>query len=495
MNPTQVYRGDFQVTTGAAGTVLQIRGLGFQPKVVLFEWNGRDGTSDIAGEASYKIGYGWTCGATSRRCVTVSSLHAGADAGTDRYATPNACIATITPGTTGVLDGLVDFNAWDADGFDLIIDDQFAAAFRVHFLAIGGVDVQVAMGTFTSPGAVTIQDVTGLGFQPQALLTMGWDGLTESSVLARGVLHRGFASGPAASEQFVSAGSLDDATATSFTTTYARRGEIIANDVGVAERGSLAAWLPDGFQLSYAASDLATYKGYYLALRGARFRCGSFVTSVTNGATLSVTGVGFLPKAGVFISNGHSESALGVYDTQMKMSVGLATAISQSSLVVQDQHSVTTMDTFSAMDFDKVLQDVAEIAAQVIDGLAALTSFDADGATLSQTDGTAFARWCAYFFIGDMPVEGAEDEAGILYRGAQITYTDSDGFTTPGMLESSSATYGNAADVAVLRANASGVAKVSIAGVPHKSATVAPPYWLSLEGERTAPPILLGAGS
>ena len=46
-----------------------------------------------------------------------------------------ACIATILPGTgdPSTVEGLADFGGWNADGFDIIIDDAFATVFRVHY--------------------------------------------------------------------------------------------------------------------------------------------------------------------------------------------------------------------------------------------------------------------------------------------------------------------------------------------------------------------------
>ena len=82
------------------------------------------------------------------------------------------CLRCYTDAAT--LDGIADFKSMDADGFTLTIDDQFAQDYRICYLALGGDDLtNVFIGNKAFPEATGNYDVTGVGFQPDAVLMAG----------------------------------------------------------------------------------------------------------------------------------------------------------------------------------------------------------------------------------------------------------------------------------------------------------------------------------
>jgi hypothetical protein len=472
-----VKRGDFQITTGTAGTVINVRGVGFPPKVVLFWWNGRDSTIDASGEASRRSGFGVAVSPTERCCHLSSSLHASANGEADYVSSEAACIGTILPGTTGAIEGLADLDTFVSDGFDIIIDDAFATAFTVHYLALGGTElVGYKLGSFTSPNTASLA-VTGVSFKPDCVIILPE---LRSSVNGNGPQAIGIAAGPNAADQFVCSGWDRDASATSDTRGYARTGDCGVTFAGAAlgERHSLSSFDDDGFTLSYPTLP-NNNPSHYLALKGGRYRVKTFLTSVTTGAEISVTGVGFPPKAVLFFSHNAPESAVDTPTNHQALSIGVATGpSSQSAIHFQAKNGSASSDIFTAIDVDQVYINASVVTAQAVEGLMALTTFEADGFKCTMTDGDDAANFVGCLCIGELNPGIGEDEGGLIYRGAPVRYVDSDNIEdTTAVLESAQAAYGDTVDLAVLRVVGSATQRVVVSSVPHWTTAAAGPYW------------------
>lgn len=491
---TLAARGDFQVPTGIVGTVVQVRGVGFQPKWVFFWWNGRDGTVDGAGEASVSAGFGFAASPTSRAALAFSSLHANADGEADTVAAPDVPTLTLLPGIADpvAVDGAADLTALVSDGFDITVVDQYTVTHRVHFLAVGGSDVtDTAIGSFVGRASAGDLDIT-VGFQPDLVFLLGWDQAGDQFPGTRATPCLGIAAGVGASDQFLWAGRSLDNAATTDAKSYCRRGEVIANNVAGSDRASLSAWLPTGFRLTYSASSGSKW-GYYLAVKGGRYKVSALATSTSNGTSLPITGIGFAPKAALFVSSCSPENAGGTASANVTLSIGAATSPSaQAAVALQDKDAQATSDTWTALDYDKVYVNPDVAAAQAVEGLMALATFDGDGLTGTMTDGDPVASFVGVLCIGQTGgVDSEEDASGLIYIGAPILYTDAAGFQTAAVLETAQARYGDTVDLAVLRVVGTAIVKAAITSVPHISTAATFPYWVELSGERTQSPILL----
>src|SRR5215207_5554384 len=104
--------GSLNTTTAAAGNTVAVGSLGFQPKVVLFWWNGRTDTVDAAGRGNHMRGFGVAVSATDRRCITSLSQDTPTSTLTNETQTNTACIAINT--TADAIDGLMDLQSMDA---------------------------------------------------------------------------------------------------------------------------------------------------------------------------------------------------------------------------------------------------------------------------------------------------------------------------------------------------------------------------------------------
>src|SRR3990167_158677 len=113
--------GFFNTTTAAAGNTVAETGVGFTPKVLLLWWNGRTDTVDAAGAGNHQRGFGVCTGATSRWAMTSLSQDNVTDAVSNKAQTNANCIILTT--TSDAVDGLMDLQSFDADGFTMVIDD------------------------------------------------------------------------------------------------------------------------------------------------------------------------------------------------------------------------------------------------------------------------------------------------------------------------------------------------------------------------------------
>ena len=127
--------GSFAVSTGGAGTTQAITGVGFQPKAIIFFWCGRV-TNNSEAANDHQRGFGVAVSPTSRHAVTTVSQNAVADAQSQTDDSDAACIRFLN--ASGTLDGYLDHQSMDTDGFTLIVDDQISSAHRVGYMALGG---------------------------------------------------------------------------------------------------------------------------------------------------------------------------------------------------------------------------------------------------------------------------------------------------------------------------------------------------------------------
>ena len=110
-------------------------GVGFQPKAILLVVGALgEHRRDRASHALSRI----RCGGRDDR--SASSGHDIADAATSidaaRLSRNDAVVAVMT--AAGVVDGLLDLQSFDSDGFTLVVDDVMPRDQRISYLALGG---------------------------------------------------------------------------------------------------------------------------------------------------------------------------------------------------------------------------------------------------------------------------------------------------------------------------------------------------------------------
>lgn len=162
--------GSFSTGTPAATNTIAVTGVGFQPEFIMFWWTGRSNSTDAIGRASHFRGFGAAASTTDRRSVASTSTDAAATSDTASAHDAAACILSVSP-VTPAIDGQLDLQSFDADGFTLICDSAtWPRDTRVTYLALAGDLTNAATGVLTEPAATGDQDVTSLAFQPDFVL-------------------------------------------------------------------------------------------------------------------------------------------------------------------------------------------------------------------------------------------------------------------------------------------------------------------------------------
>jgi len=326
----EVATGSFQITTGTVGATVSVTTLSFQPKVVLFSWSGRTAVGQA--EGTHRLGVGYMVSATDRGGSTSKSVHSSANSNSHSRLFDNAAITVLA--NNGTLDGAADFDAFLSNGFRVIIDDQFAADYTINYLAIGGGDLtNVASVTATTPAATGDQDITTVGFQPDAafIFMAGATAINTSDTWS--VWNLGVAAGATITNALLFGGA-EDGIATMNTKSYCRAGECVANVdflFTTTLRAAVTAWLSNGFRLNYTE----TINGLSiraLCLKGGKYFVGDILTQ-TNTTNFSETGVGFQPKALVFGSHNKVASTADTLQDHDERTVGFAVSATQRNSI------------------------------------------------------------------------------------------------------------------------------------------------------------------
>jgi hypothetical protein len=406
--PLQSKFGSFNTGVGAATTTVAITGVGFTPKCILFWWSGRTEAVDTIGRATHFRGFGVATSATNRSGIVTNSLDAQASSDTQSGFSTNWCIASIDGSPT--IDGTVDVQSLDADGFTLIIDDAMPISFRVHYLALGGDSLTNAnVISFNEPNATGNQDITGFGFDPDCVLFFG------IRVVAGTRTTDTFSLGAAcANGQGVYAGLSETAAATMDTASYCLSSECIAfisNAAGAAVvgRASFNALITDGIRITWAESNSAA-PIVALGLKGGNYLIGNLLTR-TDGNDIAETGFGFKPSSALFLSHGQAESTADTAQANNRWSMGAFSSLTdRGAQAILDEDNIADSEVTTAIEFDAVYANIS--TASAIQGLMDVKSIDADGFTMVMDDADPSQAFVWYLAFG--PAEVVETGWGQL---------------------------------------------------------------------------------
>jgi hypothetical protein len=310
-------------TTG----VQAVTGVGFRGAALMI-WTDRQTAVGVTDGA--QMGVGMTDGTTQ---VSRSIIHPDNEATTTSAQSERTdCIVYLTNATSGAaptLQARATFSAWTADGFEINWTTNDADTTLFHVLVIGGVDANLVSPKLDVAASGTVV-VTGVGFQPEAFITLGGTadefGTGDYSFGAPfGSIHGfGFANGTDDMCGWTLGRGTGGASDTERGQHTDKAASIrTANLTGAGELTSftITAIGADGFTMTRGAGgqDATRPVQHVLCLRGARFTMGSFNTPASAGtATFSVTGT---PQAVILQTHNASSSevdgmslAIGAWD-------------------------------------------------------------------------------------------------------------------------------------------------------------------------------------
>lgn len=391
------FAGNFALNTSTGNQA--ISGVGFQPKIVLF-FSTNDTADGVSAHLHFDIGVGVS--SSDRRAMTNSAEDGQATTDTYGEHTDAKCFIHNTPGS-GTADYEADFVSLDADGFTINITNPPATAKRVGFLALGGTDLtNVATGQFLSNAGAGNQAITGVGFQPTAIIFFnhanatippsGGSNLRASIGFAVSTSQRGWV-----------AIASDHSDPSSDSARQQRTDAcicIISNRGVVDGEADLVSFDADGFTVNWSAA--AARYIHFIALRGGQYAIGDFTTQTSTG-NFAETGVGFQPAAIFALSFCNAASAVEV--DHIELSMGVATSSTERFVAgCLEADAQGTTDTESYQDDGKLYQNYD--FTPTLEGEIDLVSFDADGLTMNQVDADPTGNQVIYMVMGDAAVGG-----------------------------------------------------------------------------------------
>ena len=389
-----VKRGSFAANTVTGSQ--PITGIGFQPKAVIFM--SANLTADGGGDDSHVM-----VGATDGTRQWVQShinRNALANVGLSGSQDNTKCINVRLTG--GAVDGEAAIVSLDADGFTINWTNAPVGAALIDYIAIGGSGFSAYAGITTVRTTLGTQAVTGVGFQPKALLLATQGLQTAPPAGTAGSIGIGFASGPSSSEMgSVTYGDATAAAQQQSTSAEMRKALCIAtgNTTVLDWHIELDSFDSDGFTYEVTDAPAAGAADYffYLALGGADLVAKVVEDSAkTTAGAQAKTGVGFQPKGLLALSrqNATTPDTIATITDNARMVMGMRDATSESYTWGASQDAADPTDTDRYHDRTKVLGFRDNARALLAE--ADVQSLDSDGYTLDWTTASGTAH---HFFV------------------------------------------------------------------------------------------------
>ena len=299
--------GSFSLVTSLGNQ--SITGLGFQPEIVLFL--GSLTTADAGPTGDFHMAFGAATSSSDRRTINANSRGPSVQVVDAIRACRNVlCLTSYQIGYVNDIDYMLNFVSMDADGFTIAPNWKApTAAYLIGYLALGGNDISNATtGQFTSAVSTGNQSVTGVGFQPDALILFGTAEDTNFETAANDGAYFivGFTDGTNQGQTSIYTKNASDPTDTSRNITSSKVYSALTNNQGILQECSIVSMDADGFTVNWTtANGTARYLGYIAIKGNLRVAVGNTALSGSTG-NQSVSGVGFKPNAAMFQINGHT---------------------------------------------------------------------------------------------------------------------------------------------------------------------------------------------
>jgi hypothetical protein len=391
----QTYVGSFAKRSGT-GTQA-ITGVGFTPKALLF-WSGGATTADTGFEnVDMEQYFGFSDG-TNHVALSHVSQDGVSPSNTAHGYTNSGAFMVVDLGATLNSVGVV--SSLDADGFTFNWTTATGATgILIHFLAIGGSTVLAKVGDVVTPSSTGTQAVTGIGFQPSAVIFSGFPSGTTTPYVHDGFGPNGIGWVTETAQQTLDCDTVMPRNPSS-TSRYQRTDRCIAarGAGGVTYQASLTSLDSDGFTVDW---DIAkTGRLPYLALAGVDVAIGEISQPAATG--LQATTLSLTPQALIVMSTGQAASTS--IQTNSRLSFGATDGTRQRVSWSGDNNGVSPTQTArydATTSVHLAATPAASGASSTKNAEAALSSLDASGFTLNWTTiNDSTVRQVFYLAIG-----------------------------------------------------------------------------------------------
>lgn len=405
------------LTTDALNSTKVVTGLGFQPKALRFYWVGLQSNSptnltSIA--VNERRGVGFASSTTSRASVGTTSINGSGNADCGSVFTTTACVVTVS--AAGALDGLLDINSFDADGFTLIVDDVTPQNITVFWEAWGGDEIRnVTIGSIAEPAATGVQNYTATGFEAtpstkdQCVMFAGVQSINASGTgqAQDSGLCVGFATSTNTANQIVIVGNSDDGSGTMDTDGYNYTGQCLSMIVIAGGNPNanavLTAFGTDIFTLNWGARATTNRRYIYMAIKGGEWHAGS--TTIAGNTLNSTTTIGdntFNLRGVSLIGARKIISTANTSTTQDRIGFGSGLSpTSRNSAGVQDLDAVGASEIYTSINYSQVLS-YNDTNLATLQPAYDISNLSANSLTLiTDIAGGVANEWIGYLIFGD----------------------------------------------------------------------------------------------
>jgi hypothetical protein len=404
------------LTSQALNTTIPVTGLGFTPKALRFYWVGLQSNSPTnanSAAVSERRGVGFASSATSRASVGTFSADNLAAMDTGSVFTTTAVVITVT--AVPAVDGLLDINSFDVDGFTLIVDDVTPANITVFWEAWGGDEIKnVTVGSIAEPAATGTQNYTATGFvaQPstkdQCVMFAGVQSVNASGTgqAQDSGLHVGFATGTTTANNITVCGNQDDGSAAGDSDGYNYTGDclsmiVIAGGTAVNARATLSAYGTNVFTLNWLARATTNRRSIYMAIKGGQWFAGSTtIAGNTLNSTSAISNIPFKIHGVSLIGAMKTISTVATATAQDRMGFGSGlSTTSRNSAAVLDRDTTASSEINLSIYYDQVL--VYPSIAGALQTAYDISSLSINSLTLTtDTAGGVANEWIGYLVFG-----------------------------------------------------------------------------------------------
>ena len=264
------------------------------------------------------------------------------------------------------------------------------------------------VGTFAAPTSAGSQNVTGVGFQPNALVV--WSTASDAVGFSDGA-RMGFGIASGTSNQWSASVNATDNTLLPHA--YQSRNSAalitaVASASTVSAQAALTGFIADGFSLSWSTAPAVGTLQHYAAFSVRAAKQGVFTKPASG--KVYVSGIGFKPDFVMLVASGRSSDGTG---TTGMLSLGMA-----SSPYAENQWSMAVSsadgDATSSVGWVTNTSAISSRATGGNTSSGTLVSFDSDGFTLNFAGADTTAHSVAYiafqgggYHVGSTPQANA----------------------------------------------------------------------------------------
>ena len=386
-------------TVSAAVGSVSVTGLSFQPKAVILAVTNRTSAGWSSSLSQFGMGF---LASGSSRALAHTSRNGGTSTGNIDEEVKMTSGALTMLNTFGSVHLEATLTSLNSDGFTINCSTA-SSAWLIEYIALGGSDLtDVAVGDFLTGTSTGNVDVTGLGFEPDAVIIAHVNVGSALPFTSRTGTRFGFGVGVSSSERWASVRNVRDQVLPTEAAAQQRDDAVLLGlTTGNAQDmvGDYSGSISGGFRVNLSDAPASDVRVAYLALKGPGVKAGLDTTVTSAGAKDTAT-TGITPKA--LILAGVLKTAGSTIDTATDAMtlLGLSDFTNEASVTTRTADAANPADVSSELTTNRVF---------MLSAIGGATEYEADASaaadefTLTYSSAAATARQFGYLALSDTP--------------------------------------------------------------------------------------------